>query len=93
MRAEKYLLRHEGLDTPQGVRKQTERIVKMLRTSDPDAFRPLSSYHLRTVVLHTCQQSPDSAVWTSAKLGERLVEVSVLSGCDERDWLTGLRNW
>ncbi|XP_076442072.1 cyclic GMP-AMP synthase-like receptor 1 [Babylonia areolata] len=60
----------------QRVRKQVERIVKMLRTSDPDSFRPLSSYHLKTVMLHVChQQSPDSALWVTSRLGERLLEV------------------
>lgn len=80
MRAEKYLLGPEGglpaADSgAQQVRKQVERILKMLRTSDPDAFRPLSSYHLKTVMLHVCQQDSDPAVWVSTRLGERLLEV------------------
>nr|KAG5689584.1 hypothetical protein BaRGS_021105 [Batillaria attramentaria] len=55
VRSEKFLLHYERLDSPQGVVRQVERILKMLRTADTDAFRPLSSYHLRdsVTVLYT----------------------------------------
>ncbi|KAK7473687.1 hypothetical protein BaRGS_00035084, partial [Batillaria attramentaria] len=75
VRSEKFLLHYERLDSPQGVVRQVERILKMLRTADTDAFRPLSSYHLRTVVLHVCQQFPDSNAWVPYRLGEQFLEV------------------
>lgn len=74
-RAEKYLLSYSFIDSPQGVMKQVDRVLRMLRTSDADAFRPLSAYHLTTAVLHAWREWPDPCSWTAARLGERLLAV------------------
>ncbi|XP_005095978.1 protein mab-21-like 2 [Aplysia californica] len=75
--AEKYLLRHVVPENSNlsSTRKDCERILRLIRESDKDDFQPVSSYHIKTVLLHECARWPDLKSWSSEKLAERFLEL------------------
>ncbi|CAG5114696.1 unnamed protein product [Candidula unifasciata] len=76
--AEKYLLRPAWLENykPTAVcRKDSERILRMIRESDKDAFIPVNCYHIKTILLHDCMRWPEHASWLPEKLAERFLDL------------------
>ena len=62
------------LDHDQGCRKQVLRVLKVIRNREP-GLRPLTSYHLKTVLFRKTDELRDSALWRSECLGQRLMDV------------------
>lgn len=82
--AEKYLLRSSipevaAVSLQQQrqpiIRKDCERILRVLRESDKDDFGPVTSYHIKTMLLHECKRLPNPAAWTPERFGERFLEL------------------
>ncbi|KAK0046819.1 protein mab-21-like 2 [Biomphalaria pfeifferi] len=77
-RAEKYLLRkvpQPNPDLPPVSRKDSEKILRIIREADKDDFGLVSSYHIKTVLLHQCMRWPDPMEWLPEKLTERFLEL------------------
>ncbi|XP_070576455.1 cyclic GMP-AMP synthase-like receptor 1 [Ptychodera flava] len=68
---EKYLLRYSDIDSPNGRRKQCERILKTIREANRQDFKPIASYHIKTIFLNECTKFPKPDSWSKEKLGER----------------------
>jgi len=75
--AEKFLLRHTITDSANmtSSRRDPERIFRLIRESDKEDFAPLSSYHIRTILLHACSRCPDPKPWGAEHLGQRFLEL------------------
>ncbi|CAL1529416.1 unnamed protein product [Lymnaea stagnalis] len=76
--AEKYLLRktpQTDIELPPVSRKDSEKILRIIRESDKDEFSPVNSYHIKTVLLHECMRWPDKTLWLPENLTERFLEL------------------
>ncbi|KAH9488007.1 hypothetical protein Btru_066809 [Bulinus truncatus] len=77
-RAEKYLLRktpQPGTGLPPSSRKDCEKILRTIREADKDDFGLVSSYHIKTILLHECMRRPNPTEWLPEKLTERFLEL------------------
>ncbi|XP_077992108.1 cyclic GMP-AMP synthase-like receptor 1 [Glandiceps talaboti] len=85
-RSEKFLLRHTDIDSPNGKRKQCERILKTIREANREDFGPVTSHHIKTILLHESKRFHRSDQWTREMLGERFVGVlkSLVSALERR---------
>ena len=50
-------------------------MLKLIRESDKDEFTPLSSYHMKTVLLHECRRNPAGETWAHENLGQRVLQL------------------
>ena len=60
------------IDAGGGCRKQLLRILKAMRNEDP-TLKGLTSYHLKTLLLHENAKLRDKSDWAKEKLGERFM--------------------
>ncbi len=72
---EKKLLKDLTQDQPDsGGRKKCLRILKVMRSREA-CFHILTSFHMKTVLFHECEEKPADEMWQPAHLAVRVLDL------------------